>query len=84
MKASNFLYITFLLGTSIVISSCKKDCTPTNSVCTETPPKNELCLAFFKRWFYNKDKNKCEEISYSGCNQKGFATEKECEECKCK
>lgn len=66
------------------LTSCSKDCEPKLATCSETPPTNELCQAAFNRWFYNKEKNKCEQIGYSGCSQKGFATQQECEECKCK
>ena len=66
------------------LTSCSKDCEPKLTTCSETPPTNELCQAAFNRWFYNKEKNKCEQIGYSGCSQKGFATQQECEECKCK
>jgi len=69
---------------TIGLLSCSKDCEPKLATCNETPPTNELCQASFERWFYNKEKNECEKIGYSGCSQKGFATQQECEECKCK
>jgi len=50
--------------------------------CTDRVPTGELCLAYFQRWFYNKDRNQCEQIGYSGCSQKGFATQADCEKCK--
>lgn len=65
------------------LNSCKKDCKPVTQACTETVPTNEACQAYFTRWFFNKDKNKCDQIGYSGCSQKGFATQQECEACKC-
>ena len=68
----------------VVLISCSKDCAPKLATCSEIPPTNELCQAYFKRWFYDKNKNKCEQSGYSGCSQKGFATQQECEECKCK
>lgn len=83
MKAK-FLIPTVLLLLTLGLSNCKKDCEPKNATCSETPPTNELCQAAFNRWFFNKEKNKCEQIGYSGCSQKGFATQQECEECKCK
>ena len=67
----------------IIIYSCSKNCNPTSAVCNETPPKDELCQAYFTRWFYNKSKNACEQIGYSGCSQKGFETKEACESCKC-
>lgn len=69
---------------TVILTCCSKDCELNLATCSETPPTNELCQAAFRRWFYNKEKNKCEQIGYSGCSQKGFATQQECEECKCK
>lgn len=62
------------------LTNCKKQC-PSNAACYDTVPTNESCLAHFSRWFYNKKNNKCEFVNYSGCSEKGFATQKECEEC---
>ena len=69
----------------IAIIGCSKDCEPqiATATCNDTPPTEELCQAAFQRWFYNKNKNKCEQIGYSGCSQKGFETLEECEKCKC-
>lgn len=63
--------------------SCSKDCTSENAACQDTPPINELCAAYFSRWFYNEESNSCEEIGYSGCSEKGFETKAECESCGC-
>jgi hypothetical protein len=54
------------------------------SACHDKVPTQEVCTAFFSRWFYNKAANKCERIGYSGCSAKGFATQQECEVCICK
>jgi hypothetical protein len=74
-----------ILSIAILLSfsNCKKECEPTNTTCNDTVPTNELCLAYFSRWFYNSSSNKCELIGYSGCSQKGFETEQECEACLC-
>ncbi len=63
--------------------SCRKDCEVTIENCKETVPTYEECTAYFVRWFYDKALDKCEEIGYSGCSQKGFATKQECEICLC-
>lgn len=81
---NKFLIPLILFFFTIGLSNCSKDCEQKIVTCSETPPKNEVCQAAFNRWFYNKENNKCEQIGYSGCSQKGFATEKECQECKCK
>lgn len=68
-----------LLVTSIGMVACKKQTTGNDPTCKETPPTNELCEAAFQRWFYNQQSQTCEEISYSGCSMKGFATQGDCE-----
>ncbi|WP_137401472.1 BPTI/Kunitz domain-containing protein [Echinicola rosea] len=78
-KLKSIGLFTFIL----VMISCSKDCEPPLAVCNETPPTTEICQLYFERWFFNKDKNRCELIGYSGCSRLGFETEKECEECKC-
>jgi hypothetical protein len=75
---------TALFVLIVILISCSKDCAPKLATCSETPPTNELCQAYFNRWFYDKNKNKCEQIGYGGCSPKGFETQQECEECKCK
>ena len=73
-----------LLISILSFISCKdEDCPDLSPTCQEVPPTNELCLAFFTRWFYDADSNSCQEIGYSGCAQYGFATKEECESCEC-
>jgi hypothetical protein len=83
MKVIYLIPATLILLT-LGLTNCSKDCEPTNATCSETPPTNEACLAYFERWFFSKEKNNCEKIGYSGCSPKGFATQQECEECKCR
>lgn len=82
MKTIVFL---FLLSIILSIVSCEKekDCQDTNPVCIETPPTDELCEAYFQRWFYNNEIKSCEQVGYSGCSQYGFETKEECENCGC-
>ena len=77
------LILTVLLLFTLGFSGCSKNCDPQLATCSEIPPTDEACLAFFQKWFYNKGSNKCEEIGYSGCSDKGFSTQQECEECRC-
>jgi len=78
------LILVVVLFSLTSIAACKKDCPITNAVCIETPPNNEACQAAFNRWFYNSNTQKCSQIFYSGCSQRGFATKTECEACKCR
>ena len=55
----------------------------TTTVCSETPPTDEICAAYFTMWFYDKSNSSCRQIGYSGCSKKGFDTKEECESCKC-
>ncbi len=73
---SSFFLITFI--------SCKDDdCVLSDPICEETPPTNEVCLAFFERWFFDSSTSTCEKIGYSGCEDYGFSTKEECELCEC-
>jgi hypothetical protein len=76
------IFLSFFLFTLI---SCKKDevCLKNNTICEEIPAIDELCAAFFERWFYDSSSSNCEKIGYSGCEQYGFETKQECEECDC-
>lgn len=80
MKAIITIFAVALLG----FSSCSKHCSNQGGPCNDTVPTNEACAAYFQRWFYNAQTNSCELKAYSGCSQKGFATEEECNKCKCK
>lgn len=68
---------------SIVLFGCSKDDVAMDPVCLQKPPTDEMCEAYFTRWFYNAETNTCAEIGYGGCSQVGFATKAECEECDC-
>ena len=74
-----------LLSVSVLItfSSCGPICENNRQVRCKEKPESGLCAAYFETWFYNKQEDACELISYSGCSAKGFATELECNECKC-
>ena len=81
MKVLSIILITFGL---LLSSSCKKECTNSQTVtCQEVVPTEELCEMSVVSWFYDKSSNSCTQISYSGCSVKGFATQKECESCLC-
>ncbi|MBW8360342.1 MAG: BPTI/Kunitz domain-containing protein [Weeksellaceae bacterium] len=81
---TNLLIPGILLMLTAGLMNCSRDCDNKPAICSEAPPTNELCAAAFNRWFYNQEKNKCELIAYSGCSERGFETEPECEACKCR
>ena len=73
-----------LLLTLFLFSACRKSCPETEiATCLDTAPTKELCQAYFERWFFNKKSNTCEMVAYSGCSQKGFETQLDCEACQC-
>lgn len=74
-------FLLLLIGASVGTLGCKKGCDVKNPACKDVPPTNEMCAAYFSRWFYNAQSDQCQLIGYSGCSQKGFATQKECEGC---
>lgn len=75
--------LIILVGLITMTVACSGDCENPNSICKESPPNDEECAAYFERWFFDKKKDSCKKIGYSGCNQYGFATKQECETCKC-
>lgn len=83
MKAFFFVF-TLCVCMAMSFTQCTRDCEPKSETCKEVPPTNELCMAAFQRWFFDANNNNCKQVSYSGCSAKGFATQQECEACKCK
>ena len=75
------IFLSLFLFTFI---SCKNnDCVSDDPICSETAPTNEVCAAFFERWFYDNSTSTCEKIAYSGCEEYGFSAKEECESCEC-
>jgi len=76
------IFLSFFL---FIFVSCNKDNDSVNDdpTCNETVPTDELCQAFFERWFYNSSTTTCEKIGYSGCGEYGFANKEDCESCEC-
>lgn len=72
-----------LLSFGFLNAACKKACDNKPAPCSERPPNNEACAAYFERWFYNAGTNQCELLAYSGCGAYGFATEADCQACLC-
>ncbi|RVE46514.1 hypothetical protein evm_008805 [Chilo suppressalis] len=66
-------FLIFLLAFVAVASALEKRC--------EEPIERGLCYAYFPRFGYNKEINKCEFFVYGGCqgNDNRFITAEECE-----
>ena len=67
----------------LALWGCSNHCPEAVPACSHSAPTNELCLAYFQSWFFNESTNQCQKIGYSGCGQYGFATQAECEACRC-
>ena len=72
----------------LTVEECNKACVHTqpsthtnsaNSTCS-LPTLSGLCDAYFPRFSYHPDTNKCTQFIYGGCggNQNNFLTENEC------
>lgn len=82
MKSKNVMGILF--GLTLAVTGCTKDSAQVSAACNDTPPTSQItCQAIFTRWFFNKATNRCTEVTYTGCSPIGFATQQECEACKC-
>lgn len=85
MKITTLL--PFLLAISITVTGCCQmddDCAENSAPeCFDQVPQDELCDAYFERWFYSEADNACTKIAYSGCSMRGFETEEACSECQC-
>jgi len=67
----------------VMIFNCPFRDNDTTSRCNDIPPTDEECDAAFTRWFFVRSSNTCELLEYSGCDQHGFATQEECDQCPC-
>ncbi len=83
LKKRTFQALMLAFTLSPWLSSCSDDCNNEDPVCKETVPVDQACQAYFSRWFYDTNQNQCTEISYSGCDAKGFESKAACEECLC-
>lgn len=81
MMKRRFTSIT-AFATLFVLLSCSKDCEPDLAKCNEVP-ESGICAAYQEGWFFDKGANTCQKIGFSGCYDRGFETEQECNECKC-
>ena len=73
-----------IVGLAMFVISCNKNCEePTIQGCSDEVPTGVTCQAYFESWIFDSESNSCELKGYSGCSAVGFATEEECEECKC-
>nr|CAH8840402.1 unnamed protein product [Trichobilharzia regenti] len=68
----------------LTFEECNKTCgrsgTFDKSVCILKPDPG-TCRGYFSRYFYNKEKNVCEQFIYGGClgNENNFKTKEECD-----
>jgi hypothetical protein len=55
-----------------------------NEKCLHVAPSKQPCTNYLERWFYDVSTKTCEKIRFSACEVKGFASQIECDSCKCR
>jgi len=61
---------------------CNKDC-PVKGPCALEPDPG-ICEAYIPKYYFDKEKQKCEEFIWGGCDGTvPFDTMEECKECSC-
>lgn len=80
MKSLKFLLLLPFFG---LMTACHDECDKPAGPCNDVPPAQDgiICQAIFERWFYNAQSGTCEQVTYTGCESLGFATEAECQSC---
>ncbi|XP_027478794.2 eppin-like isoform X2 [Zalophus californianus] len=63
------------------IFSCGKKCLDLHQDICTMPKEPGPCMAFFHRWWYNKEKNTCSRFIYGGCkgNNNNFQSKAMCQ-----
>ncbi|XP_012863720.2 eppin-like [Echinops telfairi] len=63
------------------IFSCGRKCLDLRQDICSLPKETGLCLAYFRRWWYDKEKNTCASFIYGGCqgNSNNFQTKALCQ-----
>lgn len=83
--AKQLVLLTIIL---LTLPGCLRPCIGTDPKCQESllerSPDEVTCLAYFESWIFDKQKNECVKVNYSGCSPIGFETKEECEKCKCR
>ncbi|KAF0880132.1 EPPI protein, partial [Crocuta crocuta] len=63
------------------IFSCGKKCLDLHQDICDMPKETGPCMAFFRRWWYDKEKDTCSEFIYGGCkgNNNNFQSKAMCQ-----
>ncbi|XP_044118525.1 eppin [Neovison vison] len=63
------------------IFSCGRKCLDLNQDICSMPKEPGPCMAFFHRWWYDKEKNTCSKFIYGGCqgNNNNFQSKAMCQ-----
>ncbi|XP_010629800.1 eppin isoform X1 [Fukomys damarensis] len=63
------------------VFSCGKKCLDLKQDVCSLPKETGLCMAYFRRWWYNKENNTCDLFIYGGCygNNNNFQTKGMCQ-----
>jgi hypothetical protein len=84
MSGTSFIKMLVFASSVILFSACDKECDASKAeACEVYVPANESCQTQFKRWFYDESSNSCQLVEYTGCTQRGFETQSDCQICVC-
>ncbi|XP_005392479.1 PREDICTED: eppin [Chinchilla lanigera] len=63
------------------VFSCGRKCLDLQEDVCSLPKETGLCMAAFRRWWYNKENNTCDIFIYGGCqgNNNNFQTKSICQ-----
>ncbi|XP_037667698.1 eppin-like [Choloepus didactylus] len=63
------------------VFSCGKKCLDVGQDICKMPKKSGPCMAYFRRWWYDKENNTCYNFIYGGCqgNNNNFQSKALCE-----
>ncbi|XP_076445385.1 actinia tenebrosa protease inhibitors-like [Babylonia areolata] len=63
------------------VKECQEACLDKESVCL-MPSESGMCMAYMPMYFYNTEKQACEQFIYGGCggNSNRFSSLKECQD----
>lgn len=83
MKKLRNLFAGILMTALLSLTGCHPDCIDCFVDC-HLEPDPGICLAYFPKYYFNRETGHCEEFIWGGCGGVvPFDTLEECQECGC-